>query len=64
MAKRKSKPEAPEPQSPALRLTLRPGAEPRRTLDELLAQCDPRAPRSIEDREWLDDRPAGGELIC
>ncbi len=63
VAKRKSKPEAPEPQSPALPLTPRTGAEFRSTLDELLAQCDPKAPRSNEDREWLVDRSAGGELI-
>jgi antitoxin ChpS len=36
---------------------------PRYTLDELLAQCDPKARRTKEDREWLVDKPAGGELI-
>ncbi len=34
-----------------------------RTLDELLAQCDPKAPRNNEEQEWLDSKPVGGELI-
>ena len=33
------------------------------TLDELLAQCDPKAPCAKRDREWLDSKPLGGELI-
>jgi antitoxin ChpS len=45
------------------RLVVEPQQHPRYTLDELLAQCDPKAPRSKEEREWLDDKPAGGELI-
>jgi antitoxin ChpS len=45
------------------RLVMEPQRRPRYTLDELLAQCDPNAPRTIEDREWLDDRLGGGELI-
>ena len=45
------------------RLVVEPQQRPRYTLDELLAQCDPKAPRSNEEREWLDDRPVGGELI-
>lgn len=45
------------------RLVVEPQQRPRYTLDELLAQCNPRAPRSKEDREWLDDKPLGGELI-
>jgi antitoxin ChpS len=59
-------------------LHLRPGAKvgldvrggqlvveprPRYTLDELLAQCSPRARRGRQDREWLDSKPVGGELI-
>ena len=36
---------------------------PRYTLEDLLAQCHPNALRSEEEREWLDDKPAGGELI-
>jgi antitoxin ChpS len=45
------------------RLVVEPRQRPRYTLDELLAQCDPKAPIGDEDREWLDDRRAGGELI-
>ena len=45
------------------RLVVEPQKRPRYTLDELLAQCDPKAPRSKEEREWLDDKPVGGELL-
>ena len=40
--------------------------EPRRrryTLDELLAQCHSRAPRSKQEQEWLDQKPLGRALI-
>jgi len=45
------------------RLIVQP--RPRRgyTLDQLLAQCDPTAEPTEEDREWLDARPAGRELL-
>jgi antitoxin ChpS len=36
---------------------------PRYTLDDLLSQCDPRAPLSAEDRAWLADEAHGSELI-
>jgi antitoxin ChpS len=45
------------------RLVVEPQHRTRYTLDELLAQCDPKAPRGDEEREWLNDRPKGGELI-
>jgi antitoxin ChpS len=45
------------------RLVVEPQQRPRYTLDELLAQCDPKAPRNKEERAWLDDKPVGGELI-
>ena len=45
------------------RLVVEPQRRPRYTLDELLAQCNPRASRSKEEREWLDNKPAGRELI-
>jgi antitoxin ChpS len=45
------------------RLVVEPQQRPRYTLEELLAQCNPKAPRSKEDREWLDSKPVGGELI-
>ena len=35
----------------------------RYTLDDLLAQCDPSAEMAEEDREWLDARPVGTELL-
>ena len=44
-------------------LVVKPERRPSYTLAELLAQCDPKARRSKEDREWLSGRPAGGELI-
>lgn len=45
------------------RLVVEPHQRPHYTLDELLAQCDPKAARSKEDRRWLRGKPAGGELI-
>ena len=45
------------------RLVVEPQQRPRYTLDELLAQCDPEATRSTEEREWLDDKAVGDELI-
>ena len=45
------------------RLVVEPAARPRYNLDELLAQCDPSAEITAEDREWLDARPVGGELL-
>ena len=45
------------------RLVIEPQARPRYTLDELLAQCDPNTDLSTEDREWLDARPVGNELL-
>jgi antitoxin ChpS len=45
------------------RLVVEPQQRPRYTLDELLAQCNPKAPRSKEERQWLGAKPTGGELI-
>jgi antitoxin ChpS len=45
------------------RLVVEPQRRRRYTLDELLAQCAPKARRTKEEREWLDSNPAGGELI-
>jgi antitoxin ChpS len=38
---------------------------PRRcyTLKELLAQCAPKARRAKRDREWLDSKPLGREIV-
>ena len=44
-------------------LVVEPRQRRRYTLDELLAQCDPKAPRTGEEREWLDSKPVSGELI-
>jgi antitoxin ChpS len=45
------------------RLVVEPQPQPRYTLEELLAQCDPKARRSKKDRDWLDNGPVGDELM-
>jgi antitoxin ChpS len=53
------------------RLVVEPRLRPRYTLDELLAQRNPKARRSEQssrrrskqEREWIDSKPVGGELI-
>jgi antitoxin ChpS len=45
------------------RLVVEPRPRPRYTLDELLAQCNPKAARAKEDREWLNSKPVGAEII-
>ena len=45
------------------RLVVEPPKRPRYTLDELLAQCDSKARRTKQEREWLDSKPVGRELI-
>ena len=45
------------------RLIVEPQTRPRYTLQQLLAQCDPKRGRGKEDREWLTGKRAGGELI-
>ena len=40
-----------------------PQQRPRNTLDELLAHCNPKAPQSQEEREWLAGPPGRRELI-
>ena len=46
------------------RLIVEPKPLRRRyTLDELMAQCDPDAPMTDEEREWLEAKPVGRELI-
>ena len=44
-------------------LMVEPVARTRYTLTELLAQCDASAEVSVEDREWLDAKPVGEELL-
>jgi antitoxin ChpS len=45
------------------RLLVQPQQRRRYTLDELLAQCNPKASRSREERKWVNEKPAGAELI-
>jgi antitoxin ChpS len=45
------------------RLVVEPQQRPWYTLDELLAQCNPKAPRTKEEQEWFHSKPVGGELI-
>lgn len=45
------------------RIVLTPRKAPRYTLEELVAQCDPAAPLSLEDQAWLDDAPLADEAI-
>jgi antitoxin ChpS len=45
------------------RLVVEPRRKPHYTLEELLAQCSPKAVRTREEREWLSGRPVGDELV-
>ena len=45
------------------RLVIEARPKQRYSLNELLAQCDPDAPMSAEDRAWLDAAPVGKELL-
>ena len=45
------------------RLVVQPQQRPHYTLDELLAQCNPKAARTKEDRKWLRNGPAGAEIL-
>lgn len=45
------------------RLVVEPQQRRRYTLNELLAECKPKAKRNKEDRHWVDSKPVGGELI-
>ena len=45
------------------RLVVEPRRRPRYTLDELLAQCNPKAARTKEDRKWVGSGPAGAEIL-
>ena len=39
-----------------------PTKRPHNALADLLAQCDPKAPRSDEENNWLDRKPVGRDL--
>lgn len=45
------------------RLVVEPQARPRYTLEDLLTQCDSSVDIMVEDREWLDAKQVGGELL-
>jgi antitoxin ChpS len=45
------------------RLVVEPQQRPRYTLDELLAQCNPKKARTREDHDWLSSKPAGAEIL-
>lgn len=45
------------------RLVVEPQHRPRYSLDELLAQCNPKVRRSKQESEWLAGTPLGRELI-
>jgi antitoxin ChpS len=45
------------------RLVVEPQKRPRYTLKELIAQCDPKARLTKEDRDWLNSKPVGGEIL-
>ncbi len=45
------------------RLVVDPSPRPHYTMQELLAQCNPKSPRAKRDREWLGGKPAGRELL-
>ncbi|MDV2900629.1 antitoxin ChpS [Grimontella sp. AG753] len=44
-------------------LIIEPQKRPHYSLEELLAQCDPHAEISAEDRQWIDAPAAGKELL-
>lgn len=45
------------------KLMIEPQPRPKYSLDELLAQCDGNLELTEEDREWLNIKPVGAELI-
>ncbi len=45
------------------RIVVEPRRRPHYTLAELLSRCDRRAPRSDEEREWVEAPPVGAELL-
>jgi antitoxin ChpS len=45
------------------RIVVEPQRRRRYTLEDLLAQCNPKARRTKEEKAWLESKPVGGELI-
>lgn len=44
-------------------LIVHPRPSPTYRLSDLLAQCDPKAPRGPDEQEWLDAPTVGNELL-
>ena len=44
-------------------LVVKPQNRRRHTLSELLAECNPHAPLTEEDKEWLEAPAVGNELL-
>lgn len=44
------------------RLMIEPHPRPRYSLGDLVAQCDPDAPISDEERAWMATKPVGDEI--
>jgi antitoxin ChpS len=44
-------------------LVVKPMPKPKYTLANLLAQCDPKAKISKEDKQWLELTPVGNEIL-
>lgn len=44
------------------RLVVEPTPRPRYSLADLVAQCDPAAPISDDEREWMATKPVGNEV--
>jgi antitoxin ChpS len=45
------------------RIVVEPKPRRRYTLKELLSQCNPKAPRSRDERKWVTGKQVGRELI-
>jgi antitoxin ChpS len=45
------------------KLIIDPHPRPQYSLSELLALCDAEAPATVDDQAWLNDAPAGREVI-
>jgi antitoxin ChpS len=45
------------------RLLIEPRCRPHYSLEELLAQCDTTVELTPEEREWLESKPVGNELL-
>lgn len=45
------------------RLVVEPQPQPRYTLAQLLADCDPAAAVSDDDRQWVEGAPVGSEIV-